>query len=95
MPAVGEVKACDSLVCARSVVVTKTAKATKNNAVVRLAGLGISCTFYLSTDVDLAGTHFTINVQSGRTKIVVNGKPQKIPLHLPRGQPSYHVQFVK
>ena len=47
------------------------------------------------TDVELAGTRFTIKVQSGWTKVVVDGKPQTGPVQLPRDQRAYSVQFLK
>lgn len=46
-------------------------------------------------DVELAGTRFTIKVQSGWTRIVVDGKSRNGPLQLPRDQRVYNIQFLK
>jgi uncharacterized protein (DUF608 family) len=46
-------------------------------------------------DVELAGTRFTIQVQSGWTRILVDGRPQNGPLRLPRDHRAYHLQFLK
>jgi hypothetical protein len=46
-------------------------------------------------DVELAGIHYTIEVQSGWTRIVVDGKPTAGPLQLPRDHRAYHIQFIK
>jgi hypothetical protein len=45
--------------------------------------------------VELAGIHYTIEVQSGWTRIVVDGKPTAGPLQLPRDHRAYHIQFIK
>ena len=47
------------------------------------------------TGVQLAGTSFTIQVQSGWTKALVNGKPTTLPLNVPRSEKSCRVDFIR
>ena len=46
-------------------------------------------------DVELAGTRFTITVQPGWTKVLIDGKPQTGPVQLPRSQRAAKLEFVK
>jgi hypothetical protein len=46
-------------------------------------------------DVELGGTRFTIQVQSGWTKAFLNGKPEAIPVQVPRIQKSCRLDFVR
>lgn len=46
-------------------------------------------------DVELAGTRFTIKVQSGWTRVVVDGKAQTGPVQLPRDHRAFNIQFLK
>jgi hypothetical protein len=46
-------------------------------------------------DVELGGAGFTIQVQSGWTKAFLNGKPEAIPVQVPRIQKSCRLDFVR
>jgi hypothetical protein len=46
-------------------------------------------------DIQLAGTRFTVTVQSGWTKILVNGQPQTEPVQLPRSLRAVKLEFIK
>jgi len=46
-------------------------------------------------DVELAGTHFTITVQPGWTKMLVNGIPQTGPVQMPRTQKAVKLEFLR
>ena len=46
-------------------------------------------------DVELAGTRYTIQVQAGWTKVLVNGKPQSGPVQLPRSLRAVKLEFIK
>ncbi len=46
-------------------------------------------------DVELAGTRFTIKVQPGWTKALVNGTPQTGPVRLSRKQHTANLEFVR
>jgi uncharacterized protein (DUF608 family) len=47
------------------------------------------------TDVELAGTHFTIQVQSGWTKVLLDGKPATLPVTVPRSEKSCQIDFIR
>ncbi len=46
-------------------------------------------------DVELAGTSFTVTVEPGWTKVLVNGKPQATPVQLPRSWRTARLDFIK
>ena len=46
-------------------------------------------------DVELAGTRFTITVQPGWTKILLDGSPQTLPVQVPRTQKTVKLEFLK
>lgn len=43
----------------------------------------------------LAGSSFTIRVQSGWTKALLNGKVSTIPVRIPRSAKESHVEFIR
>jgi uncharacterized protein (DUF608 family) len=47
------------------------------------------------TDVELAGTSFTITVEPDWTKILVNGQSQTEPVQVPRSQRAVKLEFIK
>lgn len=46
-------------------------------------------------DVELAGTRFTVTVEPGWTKAVVNGQPQTAPVRVLRSQRAAKIEFLK
>jgi len=46
-------------------------------------------------DVELAGTRFTITVEPGWTKVLIDGKPQTGPVEVPRSQHAATLEFMK
>jgi uncharacterized protein (DUF608 family) len=46
-------------------------------------------------DVELAGTTFTVTVEPGWTKVLVDGQPQTGPVQVPRSQRAVKLEFVK
>ncbi len=46
-------------------------------------------------DIELAGTSFTITVEPGWTKVLVDGQPQTIPVRIPRSQRVVNIEFIK
>ena len=46
-------------------------------------------------DVELAGTRFTVTVEPGWTKALVNGQPQNAPVSVPRKQQAVRIEFIK
>jgi len=46
-------------------------------------------------DVELAGTHFTITVQPGWTKMLVDGSPATGPVLVPRSQKAVTLEFLR
>lgn len=46
-------------------------------------------------DVELAGTRFTITVQPGWTRVLIDGKPQTGPVQMPRNRSVAKLDFVK
>jgi uncharacterized protein (DUF608 family) len=47
------------------------------------------------TDVELAGTSFTVTVEPGWTKVLVDGQPQTGPVRIPRSRPAAKIEFIK
>jgi uncharacterized protein (DUF608 family) len=46
-------------------------------------------------DVELAGTRFTVTVEPGWTKVLIDGKPQTGPVEVPRSQHAATLEFTK
>lgn len=46
-------------------------------------------------DVELAGTRFTVTVQPGWTRFLVDGRPQPGPIQVPRARSTVKLEFVK
>ena len=46
-------------------------------------------------EVELAGTRFTVAVEPGWTKALVNGQPQTGLVRVPRSQRVVKVEFIK
>jgi len=46
-------------------------------------------------DVELAGTRFTVSVEPGWTKALVNGQPMPGPVQIPRSERVVKVEFIK
>jgi Glycosyl-hydrolase family 116, catalytic region len=46
-------------------------------------------------DIELAGTSFTVTVESGWTKVLVDGKPQTSTVQVPRSHRAVKLEFIK
>ena len=45
--------------------------------------------------IELAGTSFTVTVEPGWTKVLVDGQPQAEPVQVPRSQRAVKLEFIK